>query len=88
MTSNDDANGLDWQRYEAEVVDLGAERVRRDWADLDDQAAAHPVDSPEALARRGMGVRHADRPTGEPEHRLPRVEAAPEGRRAAGRPAP
>jgi S-DNA-T family DNA segregation ATPase FtsK/SpoIIIE len=48
MTSNDDANGLDWQRYEAEVVDLGAERVQRDWADLDDQAAAHPVDSPEA----------------------------------------
>lgn len=48
MTSNDDANGLDWRRYEAEVVDLGAERVRRDWADLDDQAAAHPVDSPEA----------------------------------------
>ena len=45
MASKDNSDGFDWQRYEAEVVDLDAERARRD---LDDQAATVPVDSAEA----------------------------------------
>ncbi len=38
MISNDDGDRCYWPRYEA--VDLDAQRARRDWADLDDQAHA------------------------------------------------
>ena len=48
MASKDNSDGFGWQRYEAEVVDLDAECARRAPADLDDQADATPVDSPEA----------------------------------------
>ncbi len=48
MTSNNDGDGCYWPRYEA--VDLDAQRIRRDWADLDDQAHA-PAGSPKAQHR-------------------------------------
>jgi len=40
------------------------------------------------LAGGRMGIYHADRATGQPQHRLPRVEAASQGCGTAGRPAP
>lgn len=43
MTSNDDS--FDWTRYEAEVVDLDAERARRDGTHPDDQATEVLVDT-------------------------------------------